>query len=82
MRLLLVVVHVAALAVVLSGCKSTEEIAQADNADCVSLGAAMGSQGYVDCRLRLREMRDRRRAAAANDPVTCQAAGPSTTICY
>lgn len=58
-----IVVGVALLA--LTGCKSTAERAAEDDGYCQSLGAPMGSQPYVQCRLAQQERRDRRRAAIA-----------------
>lgn len=56
----------AAVAVVLGGCQprgfgeqfmSSQEMAAKDEGVCASFGAAPGTQGYVDCRLRLRSNR-------------------------
>jgi len=70
-----------AVCAALCGCKSAEEWAKADNAECESIGAQAGTQSYVDCRLRLKEMRAKIHAAEmADGPTVCNRVG-TATIC-
>jgi len=41
----------------LSACVTAEEIAAADNRECIELGFEPGTEGYGNCRLKLREIR-------------------------
>lgn len=64
----------------LVGCKSVEELAKDDERACVSIGATVGSPTYVDCRLRLAEMRQNLKIAALNSSTTCNKVG-TATVC-
>lgn len=55
---------VAALA--LAGCKTTEQLAAEDHAQCVGMGAKPGEQGYFLCRQWLAQQRAADRAAMAD----------------
>ena len=64
----------------LSGCAA--QWAKYDDAECLSMGAQPGTPAYLDCRLRIRQMREARAAAiAGSGPVTCQQFG-TTTTCF
>ena len=49
----------------LAGCVSSQEIALADDRECVQLGFEPGTEGYGNCRLKLREIRALERQALA-----------------
>ena len=53
------VLVVAALGLALAGCRTTEEVAAADDATCRGYGAQPGTDLYVQCRM----MQDERRSA-------------------
>ena len=52
-----------ALAALLTACASPAEIAARDDATCKGYGFTPGTPAFADCRLRLDEMRNLRRAA-------------------
>jgi hypothetical protein len=65
---------------------SDVEIEAKDHGVCTSLGAARGSQVYVDCRLRLRSDRNfsdssRRASAAASGAALLAASQPQNISC-
>ena len=47
----------ACLCLALGGCVSSQEIAVADNQECIELGFVPGTEAYGNCRLKLREIR-------------------------
>jgi hypothetical protein len=51
----------------IAGC-APPTMAEKDAKECESMGAQTGTQGYVDCRLRLKEMRSREDAARLGNP--------------
>jgi hypothetical protein len=78
----------------LAGCKNAAEraaeeaaLAEKDDRECVSYGAQPGTQPYIDCRLKLKEIRQsaenavvsRPPARIAPRPVTCSGAGAYVT---
>lgn len=91
MRLVLVIVAGLGMA----GCQtrghgevfmSDAEIEAKDHGVCTSLGAARGSQVYIDCRLRLRSDRNlsdssRRASAAASGAALLAASQPQNISC-
>ena len=50
---------------VLSGCVTRQEIDAADHQECIDLGFVPGTEGYGNCRLKLREIRAMERQALA-----------------
>jgi hypothetical protein len=77
-----------------AGCKTAQEraaqeaaLAEKDERECVSYGAQPGSQSYIDCRLKLKEIRQSEENAIISRPpprvapraVTCSGAGAYVT---
>ena len=47
----------AGLCLLLGGCVSAQDVAAADNQECIELGFEPGTEAYGNCRLKLREIR-------------------------
>ena len=73
----------------LSACMSPEEIAarqqridQADHQECLKLGFKINTDGYGNCRLRLREMRTQEGLARSYDRAADFSMGAGFRNCY
>lgn len=62
----------------LAGCVSSEELAQADDRECRELGFEPGTEGYGNCRLKLREIRALERQALAVESNSMMHAWPGS----
>jgi hypothetical protein len=53
------------LCLAMTGCVSSQDIAAADNQECIELGFEPGTEAYGNCRLKLREIRAMERQTMA-----------------
>ncbi len=74
---------VAGIALTAASCGVRREVQmQQDDQECQSIGAVPGSQPYIECRLRMKEMHEARRRAILSAPASTCIRNGNVTNCF